>query len=188
MDRGSSRYSLLRGKDEIMATSSKSLFKIYGKMSMEELLKKAAELKETGDKKALVNLAKENGLDKEDAEDFINGEVDEFATPVMAAIARLEVEESALEQNDEIVQDWISYIKTNSMEKAFALQVMNPEKSIEGCIAKLLEWSFKHSYEIDKSIMEKVEPKIKEKLPNKIRLGIPGSSTAKLIIHKYYKS
>ncbi|MBE5873756.1 MAG: hypothetical protein E7287_05025, partial [Lachnospiraceae bacterium] len=53
-------------------------------------------------------------------------------------------------------------------------------KSLKGCIAQLLEWSFKNSYPVDKEITQKVGIKYE------VKLGIPGMGTAKRIIREYY--
>ena len=52
------------------------MFEKFGELnSVEELNKAAAGLKEEGDVASLIVLAEENGLDKEDAEDYAAGEV-----------------------------------------------------------------------------------------------------------------
>lgn len=101
MYRGSSGYSLLRGKDEIMAgtnskekkTNSKELFSGFGEFDSAEQINMAAEgLKKEGDKDSLYKLAKENGIDKEDATDYLDGYTTELATDYTAAIGKLDME------------------------------------------------------------------------------------------------
>ena len=53
--------------------------------SVEELNRAAAGQKEEGDEEALIALAVENGLTKEDALDYMDGVVDELASSLMAA-------------------------------------------------------------------------------------------------------
>ena len=61
--------------------------------SWEELNKLAAGLKEEGDIDSLKELAEENGIDKEDAEDYMDGVIDTLVTPISAALGRLKIEE-----------------------------------------------------------------------------------------------
>lgn len=52
------------------------MFDKFGEFDSAEELNKAAEgLKEEGDKESLIELAKENGIDPEDAEDYWNSEM-----------------------------------------------------------------------------------------------------------------
>ena len=63
------------------------MFDKFGEFdSVEELNRAAAAQKAEGDEQALVLLAQENGIDKEDAEDYMDGAVDELANTSMAAI------------------------------------------------------------------------------------------------------
>ena len=65
--------------------------------SAEELNRAAAAQKAEGDREVLIMLAEENGIDRDDAEDYLDGAVDELATPLMAAVGKLQVEAAALE-------------------------------------------------------------------------------------------
>ena len=65
------------------------MFDKFGEFdSVEELNAKAAELKAAGEEKRLVELALENGLDKEDAEDYMDGCISTLATTLSAAIGK----------------------------------------------------------------------------------------------------
>ncbi len=57
--------------------------------TVEELNKTAEGFKNEGDEESLIALARENGIDEEDARDYLDGRVDTLATPTMAAIGRL---------------------------------------------------------------------------------------------------
>lgn len=66
------------------------MFEKFGEFdSVEELNRAAAAQKAEGDEEALVALAEENGIDKEDAEDYMDDCADELATPLMAAMGKL---------------------------------------------------------------------------------------------------
>ena len=72
------------------------MFDKFGEFDSAEELNKAAEgLKEEGDKDSLIELAKENGIDPEDAEDYWNSEMQFLAASRVAAVARLKVEKEA---------------------------------------------------------------------------------------------
>lgn len=70
-----------------------SLYEKFGEFdSAEELNMSAAGLLKEGDTESLIALAKENGIDEEDAKDYINGCMDVLASPIAAALGKLEVE------------------------------------------------------------------------------------------------
>ena len=73
------------------------MFDKFGEFdSVEELNRAAAVQKEAGNEASLVELAMENGIDKEEAEDYMDDCVDELANVSMAAIGKLEVESKEL--------------------------------------------------------------------------------------------
>ena len=129
------------------------MFEKFGELnSVEELNKAAAGLKEEGDVASLIVLAEENGLDKEDAEDYAAGEMEELATVSTAALGKLKVESEDL-QPKEIMVDWVEYIKMQCIEKEeVARCVRKKGKTLKGCIAELLKWSFKNAYSIPDDI------------------------------------
>lgn len=160
------------------------MFEKFGELnSVEELNKAAAGLKEEGDIESLIVLAEENGLDKEDAEDYAAGEMEELATVSTAALGKLKVESADL-QPKEIMVDWVEYIKMQCIEKEeVARCVRKKGKTLKGCIAELLKWSFKNAYSIPDDISKKAGIK-----GANVELGIPGMGQAKKIINDYYMS
>ena len=93
------------------------MFDKFGEFdSVEELNRAAAGQKDQGDLEALIALAVENGLDKEDAEDYMDGMMDELANPLTAALGKIKVECEELKPK-EIMEDWVEYIKIQCMEK-----------------------------------------------------------------------
>lgn len=158
------------------------MFDKFGEFdSAEELNLAAAGQLEEGDHEALMELAKENGIDKEDVEDYIDGVVTELATPLMAAFGKLAVEEEELKPY-EIMKDWTQYIKARCEESAeMAAAVRRKGKSLKGCIGALLQWSFKNQHDVDKEIL-----KAAGVTAGRCTLGIPGIGRAKKIITEYY--
>lgn len=70
------------------------MFDKFGEFdSVEELNQAAAGLLSEGDIKSLRELAKENGIDEEDVQDYIDGNTGALASVSMAAFGRLFVEE-----------------------------------------------------------------------------------------------
>lgn len=158
------------------------MFDKFGEFdSAEELNKAAAGQKEQGDIEALIALAIENGLDKEDAEDYMDGIVDELATPCTAALGKIKVESEELKPK-EIMEDWVEYIKVQCIDKQeVAEKVRSKGKTLKGCIAELLKWSFKNAYSIPGDISDAAGVK-----GANVKLGIPGMGRAKKIINEYY--
>ena len=157
------------------------MFEVFGEFdSAEEINLTASGLKEEGDLEGLKKLAVENGLDEEDAEDYADGAMDELVNIKGAAIGKLDVECTELKPK-EIIEDWVEYIKAECMwSDKMAEAVRRKGKSLKGCIAKLLLWSFKNCYAVDKEILKEagVTPGCK--------MGIPGMGRAKQLIREYY--
>ncbi len=151
--------------------------------SAEEINATAAGLKEEGDIESLKILCRENGIDEE-AVDFYLEENVPF--PMLcgayeAALGKLEVEAQELKPK-QIMADWLEYIKARCIEdNELCLNVRKKEKSLRGCIAALLNWSFSNQIPIDKEIIKQAGIKA-----SKVTLGIPGMADAKKIIADYY--
>ena len=65
----------------------RKMFDRFGEFdSAQEMNEAAAAQLEEGDTEAVIAIAKENGIDKEDAEDFIDGVVPELANPLIKAL------------------------------------------------------------------------------------------------------
>lgn len=158
------------------------MFERFGEFdSVEELNMCAEGLRNEGDEESLIALAEENGIDREDAEDFMTGDMDKLATPLMAALGKIEVECKELKPK-QIMADWIEYIKIQCTEsEEMAAAVRKKGKSIKGCIAELLKWSFKNQVDIDDDILKAAGVNA-----NRVTLGIPGMGEAKKIIREYY--
>lgn len=157
------------------------MFKVFGEFDAYEEINEAAEgLRQEGDFKNIAVLAEENGIDKELAELYISGQLDMLCDIETAAIGKIEVEAKEL-KNQEIMQDWVEYIKACvSKDEKMARAVRRKGKSVKKCIANLLIWSMKHMYPVDAEIVKAAGAK------GQCKLGIPGMATAKELIRKYY--
>ena len=148
--------------------------------SWEELNKAAAGQKEEGDMDALMELAKENGICKEDAEDYMDGTITELCTPLTAAIGKIEIETDDLKPKG-IMKDWIDYVtKLCSDNPEITLAVRKKDKSLKGCIGQLLKWGHDNMQEIDSDIKKAAG------FTGNVKLGMPGVLEARKIIKAYY--
>ena len=158
------------------------MFDKFGEFESYEEINKAAEgLKEEGDTESLKELAKENGIDIEDVQDYLDGIADALTNKSMAALGKLEVEVADLKPKD-IMEDWADYIRTLicSGDEAFQIAFRKKGKSLKGYIGALLKWSNKNMHDIDKDIKKAAG------FTGNVKLGIPGSARAKKIIKEYY--
>ena len=172
------------------------MFEKFGEMGSFEEVNLAAEgLKNEGDKESLYALAEENGVDKEDAEDYLLGYTQELIpNAISGALAKLKVEISKntkLYEGQELINDWISRIRMKVMEEdVFARAVRSKGKSLKGCIASILGWSFKNMVYLDSELVQAacVEEKLGIGRSQRVALGVPGMRTASELIDKYYLS
>lgn len=158
------------------------MFDKFGEMgSYTELNELAQNLANEEDYESLREMAKENGIPEDLTEMYINGEVPELCDALTAAIGKLDLECAKLKPK-EIMEDWVEYIRTQCLENdLLARQVRKKGKNLEGCIAKLLMWSFKNQIPISKEIMKEAGV-----TAGRCTLGIPGMRTAKKLILQYY--
>lgn len=146
--------------------------------SVEELNMAAEGLKEEGDLESLKKLAKENGIDEDDAIDYFEGAFEELANASMAAIGKIDLERAELKLG-EILDDWANYIKAEATEsEEVAAGVMR--HSLADCIAELLKYSYKHANPVPDAIMKAAG------IGRQCSLGMPGAGTAKKIIREFY--
>lgn len=158
------------------------MFDRFGEFgSAEEINETAVNLRKEGDTEGIMALAAENGIEAEIAEVFVSGDLFYLCDAMTAAIGKIDVESRELKPK-EIMQDWTEYIKTRCFEDTgMAAAVRAKGKSLKGCIAALLRWSFGNQMPVDKDILK--EAKVSA---GKVTLGIPGIGTAKRIITDYY--
>lgn len=161
------------------------MFEKFGEFSsFEEINKAAAAQLAEGDTEAIYAIAEENGIDREDAEEFIEGDAAELVTALMAANGKLKIEAAEL-QPKEIMADWLDYIQIQCFEDPeMRLAVRRKGKSLKECIGKLVKWSLDHAENVNKDIIKAAG--IPSWAQNGCKLGIPGMGTAKRLIKEYY--
>lgn len=154
--------------------------------SVEELNRCAAAQKAEGDKEALIILAEENGIDKEDAEDYLNDCTAELATPLMAAVGKLNLEKVDLKLGG-VLLDWVNELIAMCTEsEEFCRAVRKKSKDLAGYIALIAENGYESRTIIDKRIVAKTK-KIKKVIGNhEFSIGIPDKKTRRTLARKYY--
>lgn len=158
------------------------MFDKFGEMnSFGDINELADNLFNEGDTASIKTMAKENGIDKEYVEMYLSGDIPVLCDAMTAALGKIDVEVADLKPK-EIMEDWVEYLRGQCMEnELLAFNVRKKGKSLKGCIAALLMWSFKNQQPIDKGIIKAAGVSA-----GKVTLGIPGMARAKQIITEYY--
>lgn len=163
------------------------MFDKFGEFdSVEELNRAALAQRQEGDEEALKILAEENGIDAEEVEDFMDCCMDELASPLTAAVGKLDIEVKELKIAG-VLQDWVDELKTRCMEdEAFARAVRRKGKELAGYIALTAETGYENRVVVDKRIVEKTT-KIKNIVgTHEFSIGIPDRTERKELAQKYY--
>ena len=158
------------------------MFDKFGEMdSADEINELAENLLNEGDIDSLEAMAKENGIPMEYVLAYKEGEIPFICDDMTAALGKIDVEVAELKPK-EIMEDWVEYLRGQCMEnELLAFNVRKKGKSLKGCIAALLMWSFKNQQTVDKDIIKAAGVSA-----GKVTLGIPGMARAKQIITDYY--
>lgn len=156
------------------------MFDKFGKMNYDELIRTAKAEKEEGDEEALIALAQENGLDQEDAEDYMDDLTEVLCTPREAAVARIEMEAKDLEVSG-IWEEWKGCVLEMCMqEEDLACAVCRKNRSLLGLFGKLLKLGFDSKQRVDKRICKEAG------LNDNVYTGIPTRQQVAETISNYY--
>lgn len=160
--------------------------------TVKELNDKAAELKSAGDLSELVKLAEKNGLEKEDAEDYMDSDDPEetLCNETMAAIGKLKLEEQDMKLESQM-KDWKEFVVQMILEypaqhkeedgAALANAVFNPDKKLLDVLAAGLKMASENRVKIDRRITKAAG------LPESAgQIGMCGRDELKKIILDYY--
>lgn len=158
------------------------LFERFGEFnSATEINETAVNLRREKDTESLKVLAKENGIDADIVEAFLDGDILFLCDDMAAAIGKIEVEAEELKPV-EIMEDWVEYLKSRCFESVeMAQAVRRKGKSLKGAIGALLTWSFKNQNPVDNEILMAAGVSA-----NRCTLGIPGMARAKQLMTEYY--
>lgn len=166
------------------------MFDKFGEFdSAEELNCAAAAQLAEGDTEAVLAIAEENGIGKEEAQDYIAGYEKQLATPLMAALGKLDLEHKEYEISG-ILQDWEMQVRKFCMEdKDMCAAVRRKGKSLRDCMAALIAFAFENKVQISDKIVKATKVKHNGKL-EPLRapqyLGMPTRKEAEQIIREYY--
>lgn len=166
------------------------MFEKFGEFhSAEEINRAAAAQLAEGDTEAVIAIALENGLDKEDAEEYIDGCVDTLVTVRTAALGKIKLETEDLELKG-IVLDWKDLLVEECMNnEQMCVAVRKKNKNLKDCMAKLLRFAFENKVRISDKIVKvtKVTHNGKEEpMRGPLYLGIPNRAQVKKIVTEYY--
>ena len=158
------------------------MFDKFGEFDSYEEINMAAEgFFNEGDFESLSEMAKENGIPEEYVQMYREGDIPFLCDALTAALGKIDIESEQLKPV-EIMADWVEYLKGQCLDhEEIALAVRKKGKTLKGCIAELLKWSFGHQTPIDKEIS-----KAAGVTAQRVTLGIPGFGQAKRIIREYY--
>ena len=110
------------------------MFDKYGEFgSYEEINKAAQGFKDEGDLDSLKAMARENGIDELDAEDYIEGTIPELVTLTSAAVGRLKVEKEASKKDQGILTVLINMAEAMATsDKEDAAMFLTKGKRLDG--------------------------------------------------------
>lgn len=162
------------------------MFEKFGEMgSASEINILASNLLKEGDYESIKILAKENGLDPEDAEDFISGDLKYLCNDLTAALGKIDIEAKELKCK-ELMADWVEWIKLECAESTeegftFAKAVRSKGKTLAGALGEILKASWEIKCKIPDAIVKAAGIS-----SARVEFGIPGTATTRKIIAKYY--
>ena len=164
------------------AEGRRSMFERFGEFDSYEEINRAAEgLRAEGDIESLKVLAEENGLDPDDAQEYVELNYVEFCNETMAALGKIKVESAELKPKD-LMEDWVDYLETIIMDESdIAQAVRKKNKNLAGMMAALLSYAYTHQQEVPKDIIKAAGVSA-----SKVTFGIPCMADAKRIIREYY--
>ena len=158
------------------------MFEKFGEFdTFGEMNELAENLFNEGDIDSIRILAKENGIPEDIAELYIDGEIPYMCDALTAAVGKIDVEAGELKIKG-LMEDWAEYIKGQCMEnQIIAYKVRNKGKSLSGCIAELLKYSFDNQWNVPEMIKKKANV-----TASRVTFGVPNMAKAKEIIMDYY--
>lgn len=162
---------------------AKDIFTKYGNFNSADEINEAAKNQlAQGDTEAIREIARENGLDPEDAEEFITGGWDRVCSETSAALGKITIEEDSMTISG-IMHDWIRYIQLCISEsKEFAVAVRRSDKSLAGALGAILKASEELMEEVDDAILEAADINFK----GQVKFGIPEEAQVREIVKAYY--
>lgn len=146
----------------------------------DEINAKAAELLAAGDVDGIKELAKETGIDEEDAQDYADGIVSTLCNDLMAALGRIKVESEELDIFGpfEMWRDFI--VEGINTDVFFGRNVMDPGKTLVGAFAAVIKEEGAKRKAIDKKICKAAG------IPENVQASTLTKKQQIAVIRKYY--
>lgn len=165
------------------------LFAKFGEFdSAEDINRAAAAQKAQGDLEAVRMIAKENGIDEMDVDDFWNGDdFDELCSPLTAALGKLDVESAALDLPTSL-QLWVDFIKNMILGDIGAdlmIGIRRKGKDLISLLAKLIVETSKSRKNVPSDIVSTAR-KLDSSIPNTLPIGDISRKRLEEIIREYY--
>lgn len=176
------------GVHEELFVGGHNMFEVFGEFdSAEEINKAAAAQLAQGDTQAVRDIARENGLDSADAEDYIAGDVTELCNPLMAALGKLKIEKTDLEIKG-VLEDWYDIvIDVCTNDEKVRAAVRRKDKSLKVFMSLILAKAFDTKELVSSKIVEITKVKNgKEQMRSPVYLGIPNRVEIRNICKGYY--
>ena len=163
------------------------MFDKFGELdSFEEINRMALAQREEKDEEALMLLAEENGIDKEDAEDFYDGAFDELTNAKLAAIGKLKVQCEYYDIKG-ILKDWVDEIVNDLNEdESLALGIRKKGKDLGQLIADFAEYGYINRTNVSVKIVEKTTQIKKLMGARSFSIGFPDRLTRKRMTKEFF--
>lgn len=154
--------------------------------SAEELNRAALAQRNEGDTEAVRTLAEENGLDPEDAEEFLAGDADLLALPFNAAVGKLTVERKKL-RLEGVLEDWTNdLIDMCSENKELSLAVRRKGKDLAGYIALIIDYGFEKRITVNGRITDRTQQAKQIMGSHALTIGAEDARTRRRLALEYY--
>lgn len=148
--------------------------------TVEELNRAAAAQKAEGDTESLYALAAENGIEKDDVDDYLDGATSELCSWQMAVSGKLDLEAKELELKSQLM-DWKNQIEEMALnDEKFARTVFFPEKKLQDVIAEGLKTASKARIRISRILTKAAG------LPEQTAIGMISRRELQEIATRYY--
>ncbi|SFI19604.1 hypothetical protein SAMN04487830_12936 [Pseudobutyrivibrio sp. OR37] len=165
------------------------MFERFGNLDTADAINKVAEeIKATGDEEKLKALCEENGIDQEDAEDYMDGVLDELVTPLSAALGKLRAEEAYLKLGG-ILTDWVDELRNECInDEKMQQAVRSSSKELAGYIAALAENGYENRCVVSPAIVKQTKTINKLLNGHEFSIGVPDKATRLQLMKDYYLS
>ena len=131
------------------------MYEKFGEFDSADEINRAADAqKAEGDELAVLAIAKENGIDEDDARDYLAGDLPTLCTPISAAIGKIELEAGELQIFGPF-EDWKEMLlEMVTEEKELAAGVRRKGKSLCECFGKLVYEESRNRKNADSRILK----------------------------------